>query len=77
MYAITKVSSSNQVVVPDEFRKFYEISAGDEISWTNTEEEILLKIEKKVTEEDITGLIKKELPLNSVEIKKRRSKGLK
>lgn len=38
---------------------------------------ILLKIEKKVTEDDISGLIKSELPYNSVEIKKRGSKGLK
>lgn len=77
MYAITKVSSSNQVVVPADFRKQYDIVAGDEISWTDTEEGILLKIEKKVTEEDIIGLIKTELPYNSVEIKKRGSKGLK
>lgn len=28
--------------------KYYDISAGDEISWTNTEEGILLKIEKKL-----------------------------
>ena len=77
MYAITKVSSSNQVVVPADFRKHYDIVAGDEISWTNTEEGILLKIEKKVTEEDIIGLIKTDLPYNSVEIKKRGSKGLK
>ena len=48
MYAITKVSSSNQVVVPADFRKYYDIVAGDEISWTNTEEGILLKIEKKL-----------------------------
>ena len=39
--------------------KYYDISAGDEISWTNTEEGILLKIEKKVTEDDIMGMIKK------------------
>lgn len=64
------MSSSNQVVVPAEFRKHYDIAAGDEISWTNTEEGILLKIEKKVTEEDIIGLIKNELRYNSVEIKK-------
>lgn len=51
--------------------------AGNKISWTSTEEGILLKIKKKVTEEDIIGLIKKELPYNSVEIKKRGSKGLK
>ena len=48
MYAITKVSSSNQVVVPTDFRKHYDIVPVDEISWTNTEEEILLKIEKKL-----------------------------
>ena len=77
MYAITKVSSSNQIVVPAEFRKDYDITAGDELSWTKTEEGILLKVEKKVTEEDIIGLIKKELPYNSVENKKRGSKGLK
>ena len=34
----------------------------------------VLKNEKKVTEEDIIGLVKKELPYNSVEIKKRRFK---
>ena len=32
--------------------------------------------DKKYTEEDIIGLIKKELPYNSVEIKKMGSKGL-
>ncbi len=71
MYAITKVSSSNQVIVPADFRKHYDIVAWDEISWTNTEEGILLKIE------DIIRIIKEELPYNSVGIKKRGSKGLK
>ena len=77
MYVVTKMSSSNQIVVPAKFRKYYNIIAGDEISWTNTDEGILLRVEKKVTEEDIIGLIKTELPYNSVEIKKRGSKGLK
>ncbi|MBQ6813473.1 MAG: AbrB/MazE/SpoVT family DNA-binding domain-containing protein [Methanobrevibacter sp.] len=77
MYAVTKVSKSNQIVVPAEFRKYYEIEVGDKISWTKTKEGILLKVEKKCSEEDIIGLIKKELPYNCVEIKKRGSKGLK
>lgn len=77
IYAITKVSSSNQIEVPLYFSKHYGNVGGDEISWTNTEGGILLKIEKKVTEDDISGLIKSELPYNSVEIKKRGSKGLK
>ena len=38
MFAITQVSLNNQIVVPVEFRKFYGISAGDEISWTKTDE---------------------------------------
>lgn len=37
IYAITKVSSSNQIEVPLYFSKHYGIVAGDEISWTNTE----------------------------------------
>ena len=77
MYAVSKVSKSNQIVIPANFRKFYDIKAGDQISWTNTEEGMLLKVERKYTEEDIIGLIKKELPYDSVEIKKRGSKGLK
>lgn len=77
MYAVSKVSKSNQIVVPSEFRKYYDIEVGDKISWTKTEEGILLKVEKKYSEDDIIGLIKKELPYNSVEIKKRGSKGLK
>ena len=77
MYAVSKVSKSNQIVVPSEFRKYYGIEVGDRLSWTKTEEGILLKLEKKYTEEDIIGLIKKELPYDSVEIKKRGSKGLK
>ncbi|MBE6512661.1 MAG: AbrB/MazE/SpoVT family DNA-binding domain-containing protein [Methanobrevibacter olleyae] len=77
MYAVSKVSKSNQIVVPSEFRKYYDIEVGDKISWTKTEEGILLKVEKKYTEDDIIGLIKKELPYSSVEIKKRGSKGLK
>lgn len=74
MFAITQVSLNNQIVVPVEFRKFYGISAGDEISWTKTDDGILFNVVKKVTEEDIIGLIKKDLPYNSVEIKKRRTK---
>ena len=36
----------------------------------NREGVILLKTKKKVTEDDIVGLIKRKLPYNSVEIKK-------
>ncbi len=75
MYVLTKVSKSNQIVIPSEFRKKYNIKSGDKISWRNTSEGIFLKVEEKTTEEDIIGLIKEELPYNSVEIKKRGGRG--
>lgn len=41
---------------------------------SDTEKEELLNPRKKVTEEDIIGLVKTELPHNCVKIKKRRVK---
>jgi hypothetical protein len=39
---------------------------------SDTEKEEILNSRKKVTEEDIIGLVKTELPYNCVEIKKTR-----
>ena len=49
MYVLTKVSKSNQIVIPSEFRKKYNIKSGDKISWRNTSEGIFLKVEEKTT----------------------------
>jgi AbrB family looped-hinge helix DNA binding protein len=77
LYKSIKVSKNNQISIPSEFRKLLNIQAGDNIALRDVEEGILITNEKKVTEKDIIGLIKEEIPYNSVEIKKRGSKGLK
>jgi len=77
LYKSIKVSKNNQISIPLEFRKLLNIQAGDNIALRDVEEGILITNEKKVTEKDIIGLIKEEIPYNSVEIKKRGSKGLK
>ncbi len=73
MYDVTKISKSNQVVVPSKFRKKFNLKPEDHLVWRDSEnnDEIIITIQKKVSAEDITGLIKEELPYNSVEIKKR------
>ena len=77
MYKYIKLSENNQISIPLEFRKLLNINAGDYIELRDVEEGILLTSRKKVTEKDIIGLIKEDVPYNSVEIKKRGSKGLK
>lgn len=52
------------------FQKIEYPAEGDTISLKNTKEKTELEYEKKVTEKDIIGLIKNELPYNCVEIKK-------
>ena len=44
---------------------------------SDTEKEEILNSRKKVTEEDIIGLVKTELPYNCVEIKKNKMKIIK
>jgi AbrB family looped-hinge helix DNA binding protein len=77
MYKSIKLSKNNQISLPLEFRKLLNINAGDYIELRDVEEGILLTSRKKVTEKDIIGLIKEDVPYNSVEIKKRGSKVLK
>lgn len=77
MYKSIKLSKNNQIELPLEFRKILNIHSGDNIELRSVEEGILLTPRKKTTKEDIIGLIKEEIPHNSVEIKKRGSKGLK
>ncbi len=51
----------------------FNLKPEDHLAWRDSEnnDEIIITIQKKVSAEDITGLIKEELPYNSVEIKKR------
>jgi len=64
-------------VIPSEIRKRISVDPDSIIEWTiNEKGKVELDFRKKLTENDIIGLIKEELPYNSVEIKRRSSKGL-
>lgn len=73
----TKLYNRYQTVIPSEIRKKISVDPDSIIEWTiNEKGKVELEFRKKVTEKDIIGLIKQELPYNSIEIKKRSGKGL-
>ena len=71
----TKLYKNNQTNVPQELIKKYNLSPGDILEWLDTGDGAELRFRKKVTEKDIIGLVKEELPYNSVELKKSNSYG--
>jgi len=74
----TKLYNRYQTVIPSEIRKKIDVNPDSIVEWKiNEKGKVELDFRKKVTEEDIIGLIKENLPYNSVEIKKRSAKGLK
>ena len=78
MMAKTSIYPKYQTTIPKEIRKKLDLKENYVIEWDiNENGKVELTFRKKLTEEDIAGMIKKELPYDSVEIKKRGSKGLK
>ena len=78
MMAKTSIYPKYQTTIPKEIRKRLDLKENYVIEWDiNENGKVELTFRKKLTEEDIAGMIKKELPYDSVEIKKRGSKGLK
>ncbi|MDR1820648.1 MAG: hypothetical protein LBR15_10450 [Methanobrevibacter sp.] len=74
----TKLYNRYQTVIPSEIRKKIDVNPDSIVEWKiNEKGKVELDFRKKVTEEDIIGLIKEDLPYNSVETKKRSAKGLK
>lgn len=57
MLSETVVSSKYQTVVPSKVRKKYEVEPGDVLEWEVKRDMIIIKIRKKVTLDDIKGLI--------------------
>jgi AbrB family looped-hinge helix DNA binding protein len=53
----TIVSSKYQTVVPSRVRKQYEVEPGDVLEWEVKGDTIIIKVRKKVTMDDIKGLI--------------------
>ena len=78
MIAKTKIYPKYQTTIPKEIRKKLYLKEDHIIEWDiNKNGKVELTFRKKVTEKDIAGMIKEKLPYDSVEIKKRGSKGLK
>jgi bifunctional DNA-binding transcriptional regulator/antitoxin component of YhaV-PrlF toxin-antitoxin module len=71
MIATTKLYNKFQTVVPVEIRKKLNVSIDDVVEWELTEDGgVKVKFRKKTTLNDISGIIKDDLPYNAVELKK-------
>lgn len=76
MHATSKVYKSNQTAIPSKIRKKFNVSPDDIIEWNiNEKGNPELTFRKKIKLEDVLGIIKDEVPYNSVELKKMASKG--
>jgi bifunctional DNA-binding transcriptional regulator/antitoxin component of YhaV-PrlF toxin-antitoxin module len=74
----TKLYNRYQTVIPSPIRKQIDIDPESIVEWDiNENGKVELTFRKKITEKDLAGIIKKKLPYDSVEIKKRGAKGLK
>ena len=74
----TKLYNRYQTVIPSPIRKKLKIDPESVVEWSiNEKGKVELTFRKKITEKDLVGIIKEELPYNSVEIKKKGAKGLK
>ncbi|UCH88497.1 MAG: AbrB/MazE/SpoVT family DNA-binding domain-containing protein [Thermoplasmata archaeon] len=57
MLSETKVSSKYQTVVPSKVRNDFDIEPGDILEWEEKGDHIIIKVRKRVTLNDITGII--------------------
>jgi len=74
MICETKISKGFQTVVPSDIRKKFDVNPGDIVKWEITEEGAKVSFRKKVTIEDIIGIVKGP-KTDAVELKKRVQRG--
>jgi len=74
MTSQTKISKGFQTVVPSEIRKKFDVWPGDILEWKPTKNGAEIKFRKKVTFQDIAGMVKGE-PTDAVELKKKLQRG--
>ena len=74
MASTTKISNGFQTVVPSEIRKIFDIGPGDILEWKPTENGAEIKFRKKVSFQDVAGMVKVE-PTDAVELKKKLQRG--
>ena len=73
MLSETKVSSKYQTVVPSKIRKEYDVEPGDILEWEEEGDTIIITIRKRVSLDDIRGLI--EVGGDAVRTKKKIQRG--
>ena len=69
----TELSNDFQTIIPPEIRKKFKISSGDPIEWIISNNEVKLKFRKKVSFDEILGIIDSES--DAVELKKKVQRG--
>jgi bifunctional DNA-binding transcriptional regulator/antitoxin component of YhaV-PrlF toxin-antitoxin module len=69
----TKISKGYQTVVPAELRKAYDIAPGDKLVWERSGSTIKIRVRKRKTWADITGMI--NVGGDAVEWKKKAQRG--
>ncbi|MDZ4170850.1 MAG: AbrB/MazE/SpoVT family DNA-binding domain-containing protein [Methanobacteriaceae archaeon] len=74
MASTTKISNGFQTVVPSEIRKLFDIGPGDILEWKPTENGAEIIFRKKVSFQDVAGMVKVE-PTDAVELKKKLQRG--
>jgi AbrB family looped-hinge helix DNA binding protein len=70
----TKISKGFQTVVPSDVRKKFGINPGDIVEWQITKEGVKISFRKKVTIEDIFGMVDGP-KTDAVELKKKVQRG--
>ncbi|WP_409199369.1 AbrB/MazE/SpoVT family DNA-binding domain-containing protein [Methanobrevibacter sp. DSM 116169] len=71
MTITTTVYEGNQTSIPSEIRKKYNVKPKDIVEWIIDDNgELQVKFRKKIELKDVLGMIKEEIPYNSVELKK-------
>lgn len=70
----TKISRGFQTVVPADIRKKFNIGPGDILEWKTTKNGAEVRFRKKVTIEDIFGMVS-GIKTDSVELKKKVQRG--
>lgn len=71
IYTNSKINKNNQISIPSEIRKMFDVKADDIVEWrVDDDGEIKLKFRKKVTFDDVRGFIKLDYKTDAVELEK-------
>jgi len=70
MKSSTKISNGFQTVVPSELRKKFQVGPGDIVEWISTDDGVEVRFRKKMSLNDIAGIVESGEKTDAVELKK-------